>query len=613
MSTQFVGATYLGEHRGRFEVWAPLRGELSVEFLAPTPRIVPLQSTQRGYFGAIVDDVRPGARYVYRLEDGSTRPDPASRFQPDGVHASSQVISQVFDWTDASWRGLPIQDFILYELHVGTYTSQGVFDAIQEHLDELKELGVTAIELMPVAQFPGNRNWGYDGVYPFAVQNSYGGPAALKFLVNTCHERGLAVVLDVVYNHLGPEGNYFGDFGPYFTDRYRTPWGQALNFDGPMSDEVRRFFIENALYWITEFHIDALRLDAVHALIDRSAQPFLEELGLAVHEQATRLDRKIYLIPESDANDARLVQNRSRGGLGLDAQWSDDFHHALRTLLTRERTGYYQDFGELHHLTSALSVGWTYSGEYSPYRQRRHGNSPGDLPAHRFVVFTQNHDQIGNRMLGERLSHLFTFEQLKLAAGMVLLSPFLPLLFMGEEYAETAPFQYFVSHSDPELIEAVRRGRKEEFAAFQWEGRLPDPQDQDTFLRCTLSHALREKNYHCVVLGFYKELIRLRRTIPALALLSKDHMELSADALKGDLFIRRWSHPSQILIACRFGKTTEDSQLVVPAGRWRKRLDSSDERWLGNGATVPIEIVSDGGHVLPLRPNTLLLLNKEGN
>ncbi len=541
------------------------------------------------------------------------RPDPASRFQPGGVHEASEVVSQEFNWTDSSWAGLPIQDFILYELHVGTYTAQGSFGAIHEHLDELTDLGITAIELMPVAQFPGDRNWGYDGVYPFAVQNSYGGPSALKALVNACHERGLAVVLDVVYNHLGPEGNYLGQFGPYFTDRYRTPWGTALNFDGAMSDEVRRFFIENALYWITEFHIDALRLDAVHAIMDLSARPFLAELGLAVHEQAERLHRKIYLIPESDANDARLIQRCPRGGFGLDAQWSDDFHHALHTLLTGERTGYYQDFGELHHLSSAISQGWTYSGQYSTHRQRRHGNSPGDIPSHRFVVFIQNHDQIGNRMLGERLGHLVTFEELKLGAGMVLLSPFIPLLFMGEEYAETAPFQYFVNFTDAPLIEAVRRGRREEFTGFQWAGELPDPQDQETFLRCKLSRELREKSHHRELLEFYKELIQLRKTIPALAHLSKDHMGLTADAATGDLFTRRWHDRSQILMACRFGKTIEDSRLVVPAGCWRKRVDSSEERWLGQGTTAPTEIVSDGNLVLSLRPSMFLLFEREAD
>ena len=316
---------------------------------------------------------------------------------------------------------------MLYELHVGTFTAQGTFDAIVPHLDELKDLGITSIELMPVAQFPGDRNWGYDGVYPFAVQNSYGGPEGLKRLVNACHQRGLAVTLDLVYNHLGPEGNYLQDFGPYFTDRYRTPWGSAINFDGPESDEVRRFFIENALYWVTEFRVDALRLDAVHGIFDFSALHFLQELAAAVHEQAEQLNRRIYVIAESDLNDVRIVRSPELGGYGLDAQWNDDFHHALHTLLTGERTGYYEDFGRIQDLAKAFAEGFVYSGAYSPARRRRHGNSSKDLAAPRFVVFAQNHDQVGNR---HRLSALVSFEWLKLAAAVVLLSPFIPLLFI---------------------------------------------------------------------------------------------------------------------------------------------------------------------------------------
>jgi maltooligosyltrehalose trehalohydrolase len=581
-----------------------------VEVVAPSQKTVPLQPGENGYFSAVLDDVPPATRYYYRLEDGSLRPDPASRSQPDGVHGPSEVVSQEYNWTDGAWGGLPLQDFILYELHVGTYTSQGSFDAIQQRLEDLVDLGITAVELMPVAQFPGDRNWGYDGVYPYAVQNSYGGPQAFKALVNACHARGLAVVLDVVYNHLGPEGNYLAEFGPYFTERYHTPWGRALNFDGAMSDEVRRFFIENALYWITEFRIDALRLDAVHAIIDQSARPFLKELGAAVHEQAERLHRKIYLIPESDSNDARLIQGCARGGLGLDAQWSDDFHHALRTLLTGERRGYYEDFGKLQHLSSALAQGWTYSGQYSSHRRRRHGNSPADVPSHRFVVFSQNHDQIGNRMLGERLGHLVTLDQTKLAAGIVLLSPFIPLLFMGEEYAETAPFQYFVSHSDAQLIAAIRQGRREEFAAFKWSGELPDPQDPQTFLHSKLCRELRQKDQHRELLAFYKELIQLRKTIPALAHLSKAEMQLAENSDAGDLLIHRWHAQSHIFMICRFGKSTDVSMLPIPAGQWHKRLDSSEERWLAQGATVDMKIVSDGTLLLPLRPSMFLLFEK---
>ena len=451
-----LGAIYLGDGRCSFRVWAPRAQQVEVRIVAPGQRIIPLRRDERGYHEVVAESVDPGTRYFYRLDGESERPDPASRFQPEGVHGPSQVVDSRFSWGDAGWFGLPLRDYIIYELHVGTFTGEGTFAAVVTHLEQLKELGITVLELMPVAQFPGSRNWGYDGTYPFAVQNSYGGPDGLKHLVSACHQRGLAVVLDVVYNHLGPEGNYLGDFAPYFTDRYRTPWGPAVNFDGAHSDEVRRFFIENALSWVTEFHVDGLRIDAVHAILDFSAKPFLQELAEAVHAQAERLNRRIYLIPESDLNDTRLIRAPEVGGFGLDAQWNDDFHHALHTLLTGERTGYYEDFGEIRHLVKGFREGFVYSGEYSPYRRRRHGNSSRSLPAHRFVVFAQNHDQVGNRLRGDRLSHLVSLEALKLAAGVILLSPFIPLLFMGEEYGEIAPFEYFVSHSDPGLIEAVR-------------------------------------------------------------------------------------------------------------------------------------------------------------
>lgn len=434
-----LGAASLGDGRCRFTVWAPAAEKVEVRLLTPRPRVATLDRGGQGYHHGVLEGVERGSLYVYRLDGGPERADPASRSQPQGVHGPSEVVDPQFPWEDVSWVGPRLQDYILYELHVGTFTREGTFDAIIPHLTDLRELGVTAIELMPVAQFPGTRNWGYDGVFPFAVQDSYGGPAGLKRLVNACHREGLAVVLDVVYNHLGPEGNTLGDFGPYFSERYRSPWGPALNFDGPGSDEVRRFFIENALAWITDYHVDALRLDALHAILDLSAYPFLAELAAAVRERAARLHRRVYLIAESDLNDPKLVRPPEVGGYGLDAQWNDDFHHALHALLTGERTGYYEDFGTVAHLARAFTEGYVYTGQYSVYRRRRHGVPARALPAHAFAVFAQNHDQVGNRMRGERLSALVPFEALKLAAAVVLLSPYLPLLFMGEEYGETAP------------------------------------------------------------------------------------------------------------------------------------------------------------------------------
>ncbi len=606
-----LGATYLGNGRCQFMVWAPIIQRVEVHIVSPEEMIVPLARGDQGYHQAIVEGVVPGCLYFYRLDSEKEHPDPASRFQPQGVHGPSQILDSRFPWEEQNWLGLPLEEYIVYELHVGAFTKEGTFDAIIPYLDELKDLGVTAVELMPVGQFPGNRNWGYDGAYPFAVQDSYGGPEGLKRLVNICHQKRLAVVLDVVYNHLGPEGNYIADFGPYFTDRYQTPWGAALNFDGPHSDEVRRFFIENAIYWLTEFHIDALRLDALHAILDISSYPFSEELAVAFHEQAVRMERQAYLIAESAANDARITRPLGLGGYGLDAQWNDDFHHSLHVLLTDEQTGYYQDFGQLQHLTKAFQEGFVYSGQYSCYRQRRHGVSSKDIPAYRFVVFAQNHDQVGNRMSGKRLSQLVSFEALKLAAGVVLLSPFIPLLFMGEEYGETAPFPYFVSHSEPELVKAVRKGRQDEFAAFQWPGELPDPQDEATFLRARLNHDLRHDEQHHILLEFYRELIRLRKETPALAYLSKDNMDVRGIEEHKLLFLRRWNGDNEVIALFNLNNNRTSATLSVPAGCWHKRLDSAVERWQGEGSVVPQRLSSKEEVTVTLSPWAFVLFIKE--
>jgi maltooligosyltrehalose trehalohydrolase len=549
--------------------------------------------------------------YFYRLNGSIERPDPASRSQPQGVHGPSQVVDPHFDWHDQNWFGLPLKDYVLYELHVGAFTPEGTLDAIIGRLDDLIDLGVTAIELMPLAQFPGGRNWGYDGVYPFAVQDSYGGPPALKHLVDACHQRGLAVVLDVVYNHLGPEGNYLADFGPYFTDRYKTPWGDALNFDGPYSDEVRDFFIQNARYWQTEFHIDALRLDAVHAIQDHSAYPFLEELNVATAAQAERLNRRFYLIAESNLNDTRLIRPRELGGYGLHSQWSDDFHHALHCLLTGERASYYADFGDLDQMAAAYRDGFAYTGQFSPFRERRHGNSPRNNHAEQFVVCIQNHDQVGNRMLGERLSTLVDFDGLKLAAAVVLLSPYVPLLFMGEEYGETASFQYFTSHGDPALIDAVRKGRREEFAAFRWQGEAPDPQAEDTFRRSRLQPELRRDGRHRVIFDWHRELLRLRKTIPSLALLSKECLQVREFEREKTLFVRRWCDGDAVWMVFHFGERPARLELPTPAGTWRQLLDSSDPRWLGQGTRLAESFHSDGVVELTIESRGMALYRRE--
>jgi maltooligosyltrehalose trehalohydrolase len=494
------------------------------------------------------------------------------------VHGPSEVVDPSFPWTDQAWNNPPLAEYVFYELHAGAFSAEGTLAAIIPRLQYLKDLGVTAIELMPVAQFPGSRNWGYDGVFPFAVQNSYGGPQALKQLVDAAHHEGLAVVLDVVYNHLGPEGNYLRDFGPYFTDRCKTPWGEALNFDGPDSDDVRRFFIENALYWVTDFHVDGLRLDAIHAIVDSSARPFVQELTHAVHEQAGALNRHVHVIAESDLNDVRVIQPEGRGGLGCDALWSDNFHHALHGMLTGERDGYYRDFGTAAHLATAYSEGFVYSGQYSPFRRRRYGNSARGTPGEGFVVCIQNHDQVGNRVRGERLSVLLEFESLKLAAGAMLFSPYLPLLFMGEEYGETAPFLYFTSHSDPAIVDAVRRGRREEFAAFSWKGDVPDPQDENTFRLARLTPAHSQNQSQQRLGDFYRELLRLRKKTPALSQLAMERCQ-AVPLGEQTLLVRRWFDASEVALLLHFSDCGTDFAVPLQPGEWVKLIDSTDPCW----------------------------------
>jgi len=604
-----LGATHTEQGHLRFRVWAPLARNIEVHVVSPRELFIPLKRDGHGYHDGSVEALEPGSLYMFRLDGEKECPDPTSRSQPAGVNGPSEIVDPHFPWSHDGWSGLPIEKYVIYELHVGTFTAEGTFDAIIPRVAELKEFGVTAVELMPVAQFPGDRNWGYDGVYPFAVHNSYGGPTALKRLINACHGHGLAVILDVVYNHLGPEGNYLGDFGPYFTDRYRTPWGPAINFDGPDSDEVRLFFIENALYWVTEFHIDALRIDAVHAIFDFSAYSFLMELAAAVHAQAELLNRRIYLIAESALNDTRLIRSPELGGYGLDAQWNDDFHHALRTLLTGERTGYYQDFGQFQHLAKAFEEGFVYSGEYSPYRRRRHGNSSRDIPADHFVVFSQNHDQIGNRMLGERLSTLVSFEALKLAAGAVLLSPYIPLLFMGEEYGEESPFLYFASHTDRDLITAVRDGRKQEFKDFQWQEESPDPFSMETYLRSKLQWKKRQEGQHKILLDFYRKLMQLRREIPALSNLDKDSLEVSGLEKKRVLFLCRWHDGSQVSSVMNFGETDQHVDGYRPEGTWKKIFDSAEKKWIGPGSMMPAALAS--GQEFQIRSFSFAVYGKE--
>jgi maltooligosyltrehalose trehalohydrolase len=603
-----LGAVYLGDGRCRFRVWASKRAAVELHLTAPTDRTVPMAPSDLGYFEVTLDGIEPGTRYLYRLDGRTERPDPASRFQPTTVHEPSAVVDPAFPWTDRSWHGLPLDKYVLYELHVGAFTPEGTFDAVIPRLDQLVDLGVTAIELMPVAQFPGRRGWGYDGVYPFAPQNSYGGPAGLKRLVGACHARGLAVVLDVVYNHFGPEGGYLQEFGHYFTDRYKTPWGNAVNVDGPKSDEVRRYLIENALYWVHEFHVDALRLDAIHAIHDVSASPFLMELANVVGRYATDLNRQVYLIGESDLNDVRVLRDPDLGGLGLHAQWADDFHHCVFTLLADENSQYHQDYSQFDLLVNAYQHGYAYTGQFSATRERRHGNQPVNLPGRQFVICIQNHDQIGNRKFGERFGVLATFEAQKLAAAAVLLAPYTPMLFMGEEYGERAPFQFFTDFADPGLGDAVRAGRAREFG-MPGQDDPPDPQSEQTFLRSKVDWSLRESGSHGVLLAFYRELLRVRRETPPLRFPDKERMRLTPFPEHRVLVVERWDGDDETLLVMNFGDDPAEVRVKLRPGVWTRVLDSADARWNGPGSRAPTEFTARGDVRFTLAPVSAVVYN----
>lgn len=567
----------LGNNRYQFRLWAPKVQRVQLYIVQPQAQLIEMEREAGGYFRAVADDIHPGTRYFFRI-DGNNRPDPASRCQPEGVHGPSQIIVPGFPWEDDGWRGIPLADYIFYELHVGAFTHEGTFDAIIPYLDTLKDLGITALELMPIAQFPGMRNWGYDGVYPYAPQVSYGDSDGLRRLVNACHQRGLAVVLDVVYNHFGPEGNYVQEYGEYFTNAYKSAWGDAVNFDQAQSDEVRRFFIENALHWFTEFHIDSLRLDATHTIMDFSAHTFLEQLSESVDQIRQQLGRHLYLIAENAKNDVRTVLPIAEHGLGMDAQWNDDFHHALRTLLTCDQTGYYQDYGGLEELAKAYREGFYFSGQYSHQFQHCFGTNSVSTPSERFVVFAYNHDQIGNRAYGERLGEYLSFDELKLVAGVTILSPYLPLLFMGEEYNEPAPFLYFIDFDAPDVVEGVRGGRKEEFADFlDGDEELPDPESYSTFYRSKLNFALHNQKHHGTLWQLYQKLISLRKSIPALRHLSKEHMEVTVDNEQYVMKVRRWSEDSQTVALYNFSDETAVAEL--PMGEWELCIDSSAAEW----------------------------------
>ncbi len=580
-----IGAVYTADEC-EFIVWSPFSKAIDL-YLSDEDKKIRMKKDSEDYWKVSVKDIKPGRNYYY-LVNGNRRGDPASNFQPDGINGPSQIVDHSsFEWQDNDFTPVQLKDYIMYEIHTGTFSPEGTFEAAAGKLDYLGELGITAIEIMPVAQFPGERNWGYDGVFPFAPQNSYGGPEGLKKLVNEAHKKGMSVILDVVYNHLGPEGNYLHEFGPYFTEKYKSLWGNSINFDQAYSDHVRNYFIYNSIYWLSDYHIDALRLDAVHAINDLSAYPFLAELASEVEKYSEVSGKKHYLIAESDLNDFKVIRPLDNYGFGCDAQWSDDFHHSIHTLLTQESDAYYSDFGSPQNLAKAIKNNFVYDGRYSPYRKRKHGNSPAEFSFDKFVHFIQNHDQVGNRAFGKRLSELIPFEGLKLAAGTLILSPSLPMLFMGEEFGENNPFLYFVSFLDESLNQAVKKGRSEEFSSFNWEGEIPDPHAETTFTKSKLGWEKLKSNNHKALLAFYKDIIRKRKTIPALG--NYDRRDTNTETFEELKLVtmERQINSSRLFAVMNFNEKKITAEFRFPSGLWKKILDSSDKRWNGPGSAMP--------------------------
>lgn len=575
-----IGVNFNPLNEAVVKVWAPGATQVSI---ATETLLLELKPDLAGYWSLCTALIKPGDLYWFVIDKEKRLADPASLAQPDGVHGGSLAINTAYNWTDSSWENIPLQDYIFYEIHTAAFSSEGTFKGIINHIDHLIELGITAIELMPVASFPGKRNWGYDGVFPFSVQESYGGAAGLQELVDVCHQKGLAVVLDVVYNHVGPEGNYLSAFGPYFTDKYKTPWGNAVNFDDQGSDGVRNYFIENVLMWFRDFHIDALRLDAVHAIKDFGALHILEEIRCHTSLLLEKTGRKHYLIAECDLNDPRYITAIGENGLGMDAQWVDEFHHALRVTAGEPARGYYEDFSGIQHLAKSYIDAYVYTGMYSVVREKTFGRKAFGKNDNQFVVFSQNHDQIGNRMLGERTSKLFSFEMCKLMAGAVLFSPFLPLLFMGEEWGETNPFLYFVDHSDPELITQVRNGRAEEFAAMFDQGETPDPQDEGTFNQSRLNWELIGEHRHACIFRYYQQLISLRKKY--FSFIAHESPEVSVLEAQNSLLLERKCADPTELIWCVLNFSTEQLVLDIPdhISILKELINSASLIWLGPG------------------------------
>jgi maltooligosyltrehalose trehalohydrolase len=573
------------------EVWAPRAKSVALKIANKT---LPMESDQWSWWRVDTAEAQHGVDYAFILDGGPPLPDPRSPWQPKGPHGPSRFYDHSrFAWTDDRWSAGPLGGGVIYEMHIGAFTPEGTFDAAIAHLDYLVELGVTHIELMPVAEFPGKSGWGYDGVDLFAPHHIYGGPDGLKRLVNACHNKGIAVLLDVVYNHLGPDGNYLGAYGWYFTDRYKTPWGEAVNFDGRDNDEVRRFFLDNAKMWICDYHMDGLRLDAIHAIIDLTAIHFLEQLAMEFEVLESQLSRHLVLIAESDLNDPKIVRSRNMGGYGLNAQWNDDFRHALWTVLSGENNGYHADFGKIADLAGAISKVFVYANRYSFYRHRRHGRAAFNIPRRRFIAYLQNHDQVGNRAAGDRMNQVLSPGLSKVGAALVLTSPFVPMLFMGEEWGASTPFQYFTDHQDDNLAKAVREGRIKEFAAFGWEpDRIPDPQSPETPRRSKLLWDEQDRQPHAAMLAWHKALIKLRREYPTLTSGDNEPIFTRFSEEQRWLVIGRELLENKVMIAANFARQGQE----VPyweRGVWGILLASENETALNQGGVyLPAESVA---------------------
>ena len=515
-------------------------------------------------YSTVIEGLGLDLLYKFRIENEGDYPDPYSNYQPQGVHGFSQIIDHAsYSWNDKEWKGIDLDKLIIYELHTGTFSPEGTFRGVVNKLDYLLELGINAIELMPVTQTPGRWNWGYDGANLFSVNKNYGTPDDLKYLVDTCHQKGIGVILDVVYNHLGPEGNYLPVYGPYFTEKHKTAWGAAVNYDDNFSEYTRAMVLENIRFWLEEYHIDCLRLDAIHTIMDESSRHILQEMSSTAKEVSQKTGRKIFLIAETDENDVKVINPPEKGGYGIDAQWMDDFHHIIHSFLTGEKGGYYQDYGRLEGLEKAFK-NYLYTGEFSQFWQKNRGTDASQNPGYQFVVSLQNHDQVGNRARGGRISALVDFHFLKAAAGLIFLSPYIPLLFMGEEYAEKNPFLFFTDYEDSELQSAVSEGRRKEFKDFNWD-EIPDPQNEQSFFNSKLTPRENWTKENQWIFNFYRDLINLRKKHPALMHLEKENTEARVNSEQKIVEVKRWNNDKKLRALINMGE--EEIPLEVTSGR----------------------------------------------